>query len=104
MGNLVWEMRPGNPVQPCPVRGDHWLEIRLVDSDGDSVPYEEYLVTLPDGSSASGYLDADGWARFCPLQDAGTCQVSFPRFDAEAWRYDHAEGTQSRGSLIIRGT
>lgn len=63
-----------------------------MDGDGDPVPEEEYLVTLTDGSIVRGYLDQGGWARFAPLQEGGTCKVSFPRLDSMAWKYDHAEG------------
>ena len=83
----------GDPVQSCADRPPkHWVEIRLVDQDGKSVPNEEYLVTLPDGSDVRGFLDADGWARFAPLDDAGSCQVSFPGVDGKAWQFDHSEG------------
>ena len=47
----------------------------MLDNDGNPVPNEEYLVTLPDGSNVSGYLDDTGWARFAPLQQAGDCQI-----------------------------
>lgn len=92
MGSSFGNPDPADPVQPCPLQAGHWLEIRLVDGDGDAIAYEEYLVTLPDGSTAGGYLDEDGWARFAPIQEAGTCQVSFPRLDSPAWKYDHAQG------------
>ena len=82
-----------DPVQPCPLQEPlHWIEIRLIDSDGDPVPFEEYLVKLTDGSDARGYLDQDGWARLAPVQDPGLCTVSFPRLDSRVWQYDHAEG------------
>ncbi len=82
-----------DPVQPCPSQQQtHWVEIRLLDDDGNPVPNEEYVVTLPDGSDMRGYLDAKGWARFAPLDDGGNCKVSFPGIDSDAWKYDHAEG------------
>lgn len=83
----------GDPVQGCPTDPPkHWVEIRLLDEDGNPVPNEEYLVTLPDGSDVHGYLDDKGWARFAPLDDAGTCEVSFPEIDGTAWQFDHSEG------------
>jgi len=78
-----------------PVRLRHRIEIRLVDTEGDPVPQEEYLITLPDGSSARGYLDDEGWARLAPLQDGGTYKVSFPRLDGTAWSYDHSDGPKT---------
>lgn len=98
MASSFGNATPGDPVQPCPPPPQHWIEIQLLDSDGDPVPNEEYVVTLTDGSNAQGYLDGDGWARFAQLQDAGTCKVSFPRLDSKAWKYDHAEGPKSSGT------
>ena len=86
----------GDTVQPCPqTLPEHWIEIRLLDSDGDPVPFEEYLITLTDGSNANGYLDEGGWARLAPLPAAGMCTVCFPRLDSRTWSYDHAEGPKS---------
>ena len=63
----------------------HWIEIELVDEDGNPVPGEEYQITLPDGSTvASGTLDAKGKARVEGI-DGGTCKVTFPNQDKSAW-------------------
>ena len=87
----------GDPIQPCSqMDPQHWIEIRLLDSDGDPVPFEEYLVTFTDGSDARGYLDQDGWARLAPVQEPGMCRVSFPRLESRIWKYDHAEGPKSK--------
>lgn len=40
-----------------------WIEIRLVDTDSNPVPDEEYLLHLPDGSERRGSLDGNGYAK-----------------------------------------
>lgn len=62
----------------------HWIEIELVDEDGNPVPGEEYAITLPDGSVSSGTLDERGFARVDGI-DPGSCKVTFPNLDKDAW-------------------
>lgn len=61
-----------------------WVEIELVDEDGQPWPDEYYEVTLPDGKIRKGYLDKDGRAHI-HLPKAEETTVSFPRLDSEAW-------------------
>ncbi|MFZ4573571.1 MAG: hypothetical protein ACOYN0_04190 [Phycisphaerales bacterium] len=62
-----------------------WIEIELIDEADQPVPGEAYKVTLPDGSTvAEGTLDHKGFARIEGI-DPGTCKVTFPRLDKEAW-------------------
>lgn len=61
-----------------------WIEIELVDEEGNPVPGEQYKVTLPDGSVALGTLDDKGFCRIEGL-DPGTCQITFPKLDKDAW-------------------
>jgi hypothetical protein len=62
-----------------------WIEIELVDEEGNPVPGERYKITLPDGKTVSeGTLDANGRARVEGI-DPGTCQISFPDLDKDAW-------------------
>ena len=64
----------------------HWIEIELLDEEGNPVPGEPYRITLPDGTTvASGTLDDKGWARVDHI-DPGTCQVTFPNLDKDVWR------------------
>lgn len=80
---------PNSVVQPCPWGGQDnstsWIEIELVGEDGQPLPGEEYLVLLPGGHQAGGYLDAAGFARLDGLPGAGDCMVGFPAIDREAW-------------------
>ena len=64
----------------------HWIEIQLNDEDGNPVPGEPYKITLPDGTTvADGTLDDKGFARVDNI-DPGTCQVTFPNLDKDAWK------------------
>jgi type VI secretion system secreted protein VgrG len=62
-----------------------WIEIEMVDEEDNPVPGERYEITVPDGSVASGTLDEKGFARVEGI-DPGTCQITFPERDKEAWR------------------
>lgn len=61
-----------------------WIEIQMLDETDKPVPSVRYEIKLPDGSVAGGTLDQNGKARVEGF-DPGTCQVSFPELDAEAW-------------------
>ncbi|HEX5046091.1 MAG TPA: hypothetical protein VFX89_03140 [Gammaproteobacteria bacterium] len=61
-----------------------WIEIELVDEANEPVPGEVYEITLPDGSVAKGTLDGKGFARVEGIEP-GTCQVTFPDLDKDAW-------------------
>jgi hypothetical protein len=61
-----------------------WIEIELVDENDEPVPGERYRVTLPDGTVTDGSLDENGFAHIGGI-DPGTCQITFPNLDGEAW-------------------
>ena len=61
-----------------------WIEIKMVDEEDEPVPSEKYRITLPDDSVAEGTLDGNGFARIEGIEP-GTCKVTFPKLDAEAW-------------------
>ena len=58
----------------------HWIEIELLDDEGNPVADEMYFVELPDGSKLSGRTDGQGRARVDGV-DPGTAKVSFPDLD-----------------------
>ncbi len=62
-----------------------WIEILLLDEENNPVPGETYQITLPDQSVASGTLDDKGLARVDGI-DPGTCQITFPNRDQDAWQ------------------
>lgn len=62
-----------------------WIEIVLIDEADQPVPGEPYEITLADGETvASGTLDHKGFARVEGIEP-GTCKVTFPRLDKDAW-------------------
>ena len=84
MDSMKASSNDGQAVAQCPNAKKTWVEIRLVDGDGNGIGGMKYKVTLPDGSTKEGELDGDGLARFDQI-DQGTCEVSFPTLDKEAW-------------------
>jgi hypothetical protein len=71
-------------VQGCALAPSDWIEIVLLGEDGREVPDEAYAIVLPDGSKREGKVDARGRARVDGIP-SGTCRVTFPRLDLEAW-------------------
>jgi type VI secretion system secreted protein VgrG len=61
-----------------------WIEIHLVDAEGEPVGGERYRVIAPDKKVFEGNLDGDGRARVEGIVP-GTCQVTFPDVDEEDW-------------------
>ena len=75
-----------DPDSPDNKDKKHYIEIELHDDDGNPVPGEPYKITLPDGSVvASGTTDAKGYAKVNNI-DPGTCKVTFPNLDKDAWK------------------
>ncbi|MEO8129382.1 MAG: carboxypeptidase-like regulatory domain-containing protein [Bryobacteraceae bacterium] len=62
----------------------HWIEIALVDTDGNPVPGESYKITTPGGGEVTGTLNEKGKARVEGI-DPGTCIVTFPVLDRDSW-------------------
>lgn len=62
-----------------------WIEIELVGQDSKPIAGEAYRVITPEGTEASGTLDEKGFARVDGIQP-GTCKVSFPNLDKDAWK------------------
>ncbi|HYR29299.1 MAG TPA: carboxypeptidase-like regulatory domain-containing protein [Thermoanaerobaculia bacterium] len=65
----------------------HFIEIELVDDDGNPVANEAYLVELPDGTQKTGRTDGGGRAKITGV-DPGTAKVSFPDLDKSAYKKD----------------
>jgi hypothetical protein len=61
-----------------------WIEVQLVGEDGKPIHGEAWTITIPGGKAFQGTLDASGVARVDGIP-AGTCQVTFPKLDKEAW-------------------
>ena len=81
---------PVKPFKPDaastdPDKPPHYIEIVLVGEDGKPIAGEPYKITMPDQSVASGTTDGKGMARVDGIPDAGSCQITFPNRDQEAW-------------------
>lgn len=61
-----------------------WIEVQLVGEDDAPIPNEAYAITLPGGTIVEGTLDEQGTVRIDGIP-AGTCLVSFPKLDRDAW-------------------
>ena len=70
-------------VKTCPLK-KAWIEISLVDVEGNPVPNRKYKVLAPDGQVITGKLDANGFAHIDGIEE-GTCAICFTEFDKEAW-------------------
>ncbi len=76
--------RPPSEDSPEAEAKKSWIVIKLVDEEEVPVPGERYRVKLPDGTFAEGTLDEKGYARVEGF-DPGSCEVTFPDLDQEAW-------------------
>ncbi|ATB44923.1 carboxypeptidase-like regulatory domain-containing protein [Corallococcus macrosporus] len=79
-----WPEPPLATEEEAPVEEQTWLAIELKDEEGKPVPHARYVVTLPDGSTREGTLNAKGYAREDGV-NPGQCQVTFPDLDAQSW-------------------
>ncbi|MEA2343247.1 MAG: hypothetical protein QOF63_1416 [Thermoanaerobaculia bacterium] len=61
-----------------------WIEVQLIGEDDKPIPNQKYTIALPGGAMKSGTLDENGSARIEGIP-AGTCKVSFPDLDQDAW-------------------
>jgi hypothetical protein len=62
-----------------------WIEIELVDTDGQPVPGIDYRIECDDGRVRTGTTNLSGKAREEGLHD-GNCKVSFPRLHGPDWK------------------
>ena len=70
-----------------------WIEIELVGEDDQPISGEKYKVILPDETVDQGTLDQNGWARIDGFT-AGTCKISFPDLDQDAWEFIESAGAK----------
>jgi len=88
IGPSTAEGLPEPPVQEIRPRKEEektWIEIELVDEENQPVAGKKYRITLADGKTiAQGMTDSSGLARIAGI-DPGTCEVTFPDLDQDAW-------------------
>jgi uncharacterized Zn-binding protein involved in type VI secretion len=80
----VCALQQGTKATALSANKPSWVEIELVDGQGQPVPNEIYEVRLADGSLFRGELDGNGQARIEGI-DPGTCQITFPNQDGKSW-------------------
>lgn len=74
----------GSAIAKLVVPSVTWIEVKLVADDGAAVPNEDYVITTADGRQIRGKTDANGVGRAEGIVP-GSCQVSFPNLDKDAW-------------------
>jgi hypothetical protein len=79
----VSELKSRDEISRQP-REFHFVEIELVGEDGIGVANIEYELTLPNGNKVRGVTDEQGLIRVERI-DPGSCKITFPKLDAEAW-------------------
>ncbi len=77
------ESAPG--AKSAAPKKNSWIEITLVGMEGQPVPGERYMITLPDGSTQEGRLDADGYAEYYGI-NPGSCQIWYPDLSEDYWK------------------
>jgi len=73
------------PAAPSKSAALTWIEIRLVNADGEPMGGVAYELKLPDGTLKSDKLDDTGKARYDDIV-AGQCEVRFPELDGGDWK------------------
>ena len=61
-----------------------WIEIILVDMEGNPVPNVQYSITSPSGDTQEGRLNEHGQAGYYKIEP-GECKITFPDLDKDAW-------------------
>src|SRR5262245_57894452 len=92
-----WYDSVGSAVQPCSSNSSnpppkvvsknkkHWVELAMVDQEGNPAAGQDYEITLPDGSIVTGSLDEKGLVRIEGI-DPGNCKFRFLTLDKTVWK------------------
>ncbi|MCK4660090.1 MAG: type VI secretion system tip protein VgrG [Phycisphaerae bacterium] len=62
-----------------------YVDLLLVDEDGDPIPGEKYRVVDSKGKVKEGSLDANGRAHVTGISP-GNCDITYPNMDMSAWK------------------
>ena len=86
-GTLLSALQASPNPPPKVVSKDkkHWVEIAMVDQEGNPAAGQNYEIKLPDGSIVTGSLDERGLVRIEGI-DPGNCKIRFPTLDKTAWK------------------
>ena len=69
---------------PTPTGEKSWVDLELVDEEGNPVPNARYKLCMADGTEREGVLGDDGRRREESLHP-GVVKITFPDFDATEW-------------------
>lgn len=75
---------PGTVVLPC---GKCWIELELLDENGEPGAGEIYDVQLANGERREGRLDQRGYVRLEQIP-CGECKVRFPKYEGRSIRLE----------------
>jgi hypothetical protein len=70
----------------CPPKGTHWLDVKLIDDDGDPVKDQRCVVVTSDGTEHPGKTDAKGMVHVDEVPE-GPYTVRFLDLDGETWEH-----------------
>jgi type VI secretion system secreted protein VgrG len=76
---------PGHEFESPEPENTTWIEIELVDQNGDPVPGEPFRLRDASERNFSGSLDENGFARVEGVVP-GDCEIRFPNRDLTVWR------------------
>jgi len=76
---------PDDPDDVDPPTDTAWVEIELIDQNGEPVPGEPYRLIDSAGRVFKGSLDQQGFKHIDGVAP-GECQVTFPKRDRSVWR------------------
>jgi len=72
----------GNRQVPLAPETENWIEVKLLDEDGEPVADQKYWIKDAEGAEYEGKTDAKGVARLDKIA-TGDCEISF--IDLEGW-------------------
>ena len=76
------EEKAAAPTAAAVAEGTSWIEIQLVDGEGNPIAEEKYQIKLPSGSIKEGLTDSQGELRLEDIEP-GMCRISFPDLSAD---------------------
>lgn len=81
---ILKTMGGSSKVAEKPKEKKAWIEIILVDAEGQPMPGVKYRITPPGGNAVEGRLNEHGQAGLYQIEP-GSCKITFPDLDREAW-------------------
>lgn len=82
--DMAKSMGVGTAPSEKPKEKNAWIEIILVDAEGEPMPGVKYKITSPSGEVQEGRLNEHGQAGYYKIEP-GDCKITFPDLDKDAW-------------------